>query len=73
MAYGGGTLQVVGGFLVEVATLSTTIEKWEMLYGTMLLMSSHIITMNNVSVFTSKEFNAFLASNGIKKITSAPY
>ena len=56
---------------VGSATSRATIDKLQLVFATHGL--PEVIVSDNGSSFTSEEFSAFVQSNGIKHLTSAPY
>ena len=57
--------------VVNSATSQVTIERLQGIFATHGLPET--IVWDNGSVFTSEEFSAFVRSNGIRHLTSAPY
>ena len=58
-------------FPMNASTSSATIEKLRITFGTHGL--PEIVVTDNVSNFTSEEFEVFLKQNGIRHIRTAPY
>lgn len=57
--------------IVDAATSTGTIQKLHHMFSTHAIPET--IVSDNGSVFTSKEFQQFLQSNGIRHITTATY